>query len=60
MPHSSPASPPFAPNVSASEIMADSEPVESDAPTGDDVAFTQEEAAEWFWALLAKACYEYV
>ena len=53
-----PASPPVAPNGSVSEVTAGSKPVEPGAPAGDDVAFTHEEVAEWFWALLAKASYE--
>ena len=57
-PTSLPASPPATPNVPASEVTAGTEPAEPVAPTGDDVASNHEEAAEWFWGLLAEACYE--
>ena len=57
-PISVPASPPVAPNVSASEVTAGSEPAEPVAPTGDDMATNHKEAAEWLWGLLAEAGYE--
>ena len=52
------ASSPVAPNVSASKVTAGSVPAEPVAPTSDDVAVDHEEAAEWFWNLLAQAGYE--
>ena len=54
-PISAPASSPVAPNVSANEVTAWPVPVEPVAPTGDDVAVNHEEAAEWFWNLLAQS-----
>ena len=53
-----PVSPPATTPTPANEVMAGSVPVEPVAATGDDVDVNHEEAAEWFWTLLAQSGYE--
>ena len=57
-PISTPSSSPVAPNTQANEVVAGSVPVEPVATPSGNVAVDQDEAAEWFWNLLAQSRYE--